>query len=361
MFGKLMNSYFYGKSGKGDYRKEDLPRTRWALFWEMLRVRFSALVRMNLMYVVVWIPTMLALALGGMSILSTIAPDMMPQEAVVEEGAAVEEDAVVEDSTAAPQETPEAPAAEVELPSPQEALSMVQSIVWVTLLMLVPCIAITGPFTAGLCYVTRNWARDEHAFPWSDYKDAIKLNWKPSLVISVITGLVPMLVYMCWTYYGQLATETPLMAVPQTLTMMMGILWSLSVTYMHPMIVSYKMRIRDVIRNSFLLAIGRLPMSVGIRLLHCVPLLIAFVVAMFISTPAAVFGLAFYYILIGFGLSRFVTASYVNGVFDKYINSRIEGAVVNRGLNTEPDDDEDDEETETAEGSEGTGEHIPEE
>ena len=49
MFGKMMNRYYYGKSGKGDYTKEDLPQTRWQLFWEMLRVRLSGLVRLNLM------------------------------------------------------------------------------------------------------------------------------------------------------------------------------------------------------------------------------------------------------------------------------------------------------------------------
>ena len=38
MFGRFMNNYYYGKSGKGDYRKEDLPTNRMQLFWEMLRV-----------------------------------------------------------------------------------------------------------------------------------------------------------------------------------------------------------------------------------------------------------------------------------------------------------------------------------
>ena len=46
MFGKMMNRYYYGKSGKGDYTKEDLPQTRWQLFWEMLRVRLSGLIRL---------------------------------------------------------------------------------------------------------------------------------------------------------------------------------------------------------------------------------------------------------------------------------------------------------------------------
>ena len=56
MFGKFMNNYYYGKSGKGDYNPEDLPRTRMQLFWEMLRTRLSALMRLNLIYVLPWIP-----------------------------------------------------------------------------------------------------------------------------------------------------------------------------------------------------------------------------------------------------------------------------------------------------------------
>ena len=70
MFGKLMNSYFYGKSGKGDYTKDDLPTTRWQLFWEMLRVRLSAIVRLNLMYMVVWIPVMFVIGRAMMMLYS---------------------------------------------------------------------------------------------------------------------------------------------------------------------------------------------------------------------------------------------------------------------------------------------------
>ena len=341
MFGKLMNSYYYGKSGKGDYRKEDLPRTRWQLFWEMLRVRFSGLMRMNLLYMLAWLPAMVVLLLGVMGMLYGVLP---------QDEAVVDPTAVVEEGVMPSAEEAEA-AAIVEL-SPAELVRMMQSVLWVTLLLLIPCITITGPFTAGLCYVTRNWARDEHAFAWSDFIDAVKANWKPSLVISFITSLMPITMYLCWTYYGEMANSNAIMIVPQTITVMLGILWSLAVTYTYPMIISYKMRLRDVLRNSFLLAIGRLPMSVGVRLLHCVPVGIALLVALFLSTPWAMFGLMGYYMLMGFGLSRFVTASYVNGVFDKYINSRIEGAPVNRGLNTEPDDDEDEAESEEEAGEE---------
>ena len=311
MFGKMMNNFYYGKSGKGDFNKEDLPTNRWQLFWEMLRVRLSALVRLNLMYVVPWLPTMIVLMIGALSFLTSLN-NMVDSGEVIAVG------------------------------------ELLGGVVAPTLLLLVPCITITGPFTSGVCYVTRNWARDEHAFIWSDFKDAVKENWKQGIVLSLVTSLVPLIVYTCWNFYGSLAsTQSAFMMVPQVLVLMVGVIWYLAITYMHPLIVSYKLKMKDVLRNGVLLAIARLPMSVGIRLLHCVPMIIGVGLAFFVSPMYSILGLFAYYLVIGFSLSRFVTASYTNAVFDRFINSKIEGAVVNRGLNTEADDDEDEDEEET--------------
>ena len=52
--------------------------------------------------------------------------------------------------------------------------------------------------------------------------------------------------------------------------------------------------------------------------------------------------LGVYYVLVGYALSRFVSASYTNAVFDRFINPRIEGAKVNQGLHI-PEEDEDEE------------------
>ena len=74
---------------------------------------------------------------------------------------------------------------------------------------------------------------------------------------------------------------------------------------------------------------------------------VIFTAVFFLWNPSfALLGGFLYYILIGFALSRFVTASYTNAVFDRFINPNIEGAKVNQGLHK----DEDDEEDETAEG-----------
>ena len=336
MFGKFMNNYYYGKSGKGDYTPEDLPKTRMQLFFEMLRVRLSALCRMNLLYMLPWLPTMLVIFTLAMYVLTMgLAP-------------ATEQTITNEDGTTTTQLVQVEMTEEEQMALLDQQAALVPGMVQGALLLLIPCIFITGPWTAGVSYVTRNWARDEHAFIWSDMKDAMKENWKPALGLSAITSVVPFFAYMCWQFYGSLAAESWFMVIPQMFTLMVALVWAMAVTYAYPMLVTYKMSVWTVIRNSMILAIGRLPLSVGVRLLHCVPVLLGVVGALFINYVWAPLILLMYYALFGYALSRFITASYTNAQFDRFINSRIEGAKVNQGLAEDDgdDDDEDDEDDE---------------
>ena len=326
MFGKFMNNYYYGKSGKGDYQKDDLPRTRWQLFWEMLRVRFAGLFRLNIVSVIAWLPAMYVL-IQLMSNLFNIA--------------GVAQTVEMDPSAATPEQ----------LELVQNLRPLYNSVIMRSLLLLVPAIAITGPFQAGMAYVTRNWARDEHAFVWSDFKDALIVNWKQSLVISFITGLVPLIVYVGYQFYGDMGQQNMLFVVPQMLTAMLGLVWTLALVYFYPMMVTYKLNLRTLLRNAFLLSVGRLPQTAGARLVMLVPTLLALAVSWFIPayTIYALMVLAGYYLLIGNALARFVYASLSNAVFDKFINTRLEGVQINRGLAKEEDIDEgadDDEDTE---------------
>ena len=321
-----MNNYYYGKSGKGDYQKDDLPRTRWQLFWEMLRVRFAGLFRLNIVSVIAWLPAMYVL-IQLMSNLFNIA--------------GVAQTVEMDPSAATPEQ----------LELVQNLRPLYNSVIMRSLLLLVPAIAITGPFQAGMAYVTRNWARDEHAFVWSDFKDALIGNWKQSLVISFITGLVPLIVYVGYQFYGDMGQQNMLFVVPQMLTAMLGLVWTLALVYFYPMMVTYKLNLRTLLRNAFLLSIGRLPQTAGARLVMLVPTLLALAVSWFMPayTIYALMVLAGYYLLIGNALARFVYASLSNAVFDKFINTRLEGVQINRGLAKEEDIDEgadDDEDTE---------------
>ncbi|MDO5021722.1 MAG: YesL family protein [Eubacteriales bacterium] len=311
MFGKFMNNYYYGKAGKGDYNKENLPKNRWQLFWEMLRVRFGALFQLNLISAIFFVPLFYIAAKGFESLLSLAQVILTVQQG----GESITPDmvAVAENS----------------------GLHM-YAILFRTCLWLVPCIIITGPAQAAMAYVTRNWARDEHAFVFSDFKDAFKSNWKQALVISGITSLLPLLMLMSWQFYGRMAQNSVFFVIPQIFALMVGFLWLLGLPFAYPMIVTYNMTIGQIIKNCLLLAIAKLPQNVGVRLAMLIPVAIAFLVSLF--TPYALFSLMFlggYYLLLGNALSRFVYASYTNGVFDKYINIKIPGAEVNRGMISE--------------------------
>lgn len=156
-FGNLMNNYFYGKSGKGDYRIEDMPQNRFQLFGAVLKTRWSALVGVNLLYVLFWLPAAAWTLLNYITLVSGAAEN-------------------------------------------------VTGLFSTYLLILIPLIALTGPFTAGATYVLRNWARDEHSFVWSDFWDAVKANWKQALVVSAISGLMPYMLFMGYTFYGTMAS-----------------------------------------------------------------------------------------------------------------------------------------------------------
>ena len=339
MFGKFMNNYYYGKSGKGDFRKDDLPETRWQLFKDTLRTRLSALTRLNLLYMLVWLPMMLLLLLNFTQVLTTTNAVMTLKESESFEAFRLQVEQNGGELNITEEQYLEMKAADLNL------TDYLDSILFRLLVWIIPCIAITGPFTAGLSYVTRNWARDEHAFIWTDFKDAVKGNWKQGLAVSAISSLMPLIVYEGWRFYGQMAASQPLMMVPQILVVVVAGIWAISVTYMFPLMVSYDLKLKDLLRNGLLLGVGRLPMSVGIRLLHCVPAALA-LLGMWLWNPMlCAILLTGYYFLLGFSLSRFITASYTNAVFDRYINPRVEGAKVNQGLR-EKDDEDDGEETE---------------
>ena len=53
-----------------------------------------------------------------------------------------------------------------------------------------------------------------------------------------------------------------------------------------------------------------------------------------------------YYVILGYAMTRFIFASFTNGVFDRFINSHMTGVQVNRGLAKEEEDEGDEEDEE---------------
>ena len=300
----FFDRYYYGKAGKRDYSEMDMPKTRISLFFLVLKDHFFDLIKVNFLQLIFWIPFILWSNMNLSAIQSIDAQTLLAAEG----GAS-------------------------------QLTKLLGSYLMVYLLGLIPCIAITGPSSAGAAYIMRNWARDQHAFLLSDFKDAFKGNWKSALFTSVITSLIPVLAYTAVIFYGEMASSSMVMIVPLIIVLSATLMWALMLPLIYPMMIGYELKLSAVIKNALLMAAVRLPHMAAARILTFIPIAFLFT-GLLAGNLLMIIGVLVYYIFFGFALSRLIYASFANGVFDKYLNPHIEGAPMEMGLRPRTDEDD---------------------
>lgn len=414
----LMNHYFYGKAGQGDYTVEQMPTNRRQLFFTTLKVRFSSMMGLNFLHFLFMVPALIWLYISVAAVMQFVSADSLSLDykvaaelsqnetiqAAYDDYAAkkkafddvfyadekiAELELKVKDAQTAIETidnggTVENPGSvtgvytreelvknldgynrdlaiyrsKLEMRGDEEYVNQLRteyaeamkisdaytrqvmnSNILTSLVILVPLIAWAGIGRTGQAYVLRNWARDEHSFVWDDYKETIKKNWKQGLGMGILNGLSFVIFFVAYTTYGSMASTNWVYAIPQGIIVVLLMLWWMANELVYFMMVTYKMRFRDLIKNSIIMAIGRLPIAFLI-LLGTVAVPAA--ILMLIPEPLSLLILLILYGLIGFSFTAFVQASFANACFDKYLNPRIEGAVVNRGLYV-PEKDEEEE------------------
>ena len=282
----LFSGMFSGKSNRPDFTPDMMPKNRFELFFEMLKLNLFNLLKVNLMYFVFWIPFWIWTWMN-LSVLLTY-------------------------------DSVEAFAA--------DGYMMVYA------LGAALCVMITGPAKCALKYITRNYARDEHVWLWSDFIGAIKAYWKQGLALSVLNGLFLFLFVYGLSFYNNMAAATGsyVYLFLQVLLVVLGVMFLLMNLYAWPMMVTYELKFTQILRNSLVLAIGRLPQSVLFGLITIIPIVISGFWLPFL----------FWYFIIGYALASFVNCSYTNAAFDRFFNTRIEGAEVGRGMQKKAEDDD---------------------
>ena len=300
----LFNSYYYGKAGKADFTPDQLPKTRVQLFFSMLRVRFSGMIGLNLLYFLFSLPTLLWTFINYLAMSSSMGLDLETGEQVA---------------------TAVAP-------------GMASTYLFQWLVGMIPCMMISSIGRMGLALPLRNWARDDHSFVMSDIKDTIKGNWKQALIVGFISGFSLLVAYICYMYYGSMSNNSFFWLIPQALVIIFCVIWWMSTMLIYPMTVTYDMKLRTVIQNSVIMVLARLPFSV---MFWALPTFIPMAIVYFVPSTYAMLVVGLYYVVIGYALYQFMTISYANSCFDRYLNPRIEGADVNKGLRDPSYDDDD--------------------
>lgn len=123
------------------------------------------------------------------------------------------------------------------------------------------------PFIGGLTYVTRNYTREEHAFIYSDFKDAVKNNWKAFLIDGVIVYLIVTVLMVSIPYYLHAAPKGILSSVAAGICILIAMLVLFSQYYAPVLIVTFDLKIGQILKNSLIFAILGLWRNILITLL----------------------------------------------------------------------------------------------
>lgn len=153
------------------------------------------------------------------------------------------------------------------------------------IMYLAVCICITnlfialwgsGPATAGMTQIMQTFAKEEHAWIIGDFKDAFKSNFKQSIAVFIIDIAITVIFYVAIAVYSQLSG---FLSIFKYLIYMMIIAYTMMHLYIYPIMVTYKVSLKDLYKNAFVLAFAYLPSSL---------LIIAAIAAVHIGLPVLV-------------------------------------------------------------------------
>ena len=117
-----------------------------------------------------------------------------------------------------------------------------------------------GPVTAGITNVMRKYAKGEHVFIFSDFKDGIKQNFRQSFAVLLIDLAESVIIAVVIPLYLNMRNGIFFLAI------LLGImfLYTLMHFYIYPLMVSYKMKLKDIYYYSLMLSAGHLLPSIAV-------------------------------------------------------------------------------------------------
>lgn len=291
MFKGFFSRMYNGNPNRPDLRPQDMPKNRVAMYFSVLRTRLSDILRLSLLHFFTLLPLLVWIMLSIAAVLQLETPDM-GQDYV------------------------------------NELVGTVQTF----FLGLIPCLLLAALPTAGATFVAMKWARDENTWLWQDFKQGIKENWKQSLVFALVLGILLLMCVVALNYYSAAAAEIAGMFVLQVIIALVGGILLLAYLFIFPMMITFRMSVLQIFRNSLLLTLGRLPLAVLFGAITALPLVVGGIG--FISSFSfwSLAGLVLFYALFGLGFTAYTNASFAQASFVRFMG-------LEEGGNEEPEDE----------------------
>jgi len=180
--------------------------------------------------------------------------------------------------------------------------------------ILIPTVTV-GPAQCGFTYILRNYARQEHAFLWWDFKENAKKNMKESLIITLIDWVIYVIMLVNFRFYS-LSNGDIVMTIANGFFIIAFIVYMMMHMYIYPMLVTFKLSVKQVYKNALLFALMKFIPNLGI-------LLICAVIVFATFSIGSILGILLLCV-ITYSLIGFITNFYVYPQLKKYMMDKAE-------------------------------------
>ncbi|MBR2340936.1 MAG: hypothetical protein IKA72_00820 [Clostridia bacterium] len=295
-----------GKERSEEYARSTLPTNRFQLFWDIFKGSFGKIVKCNLLMLLFFIPLLIVILFGG--IYKDL--DLYPFGSNLTIGYPA---------------TPDVQGLS-ELVTFQSEGMILFGVVIASFIVAVGL--------AGGMYVVRNMVWTEGIFVTNDFWRGIKLNYKNALQTALFFSIT-LLLMKTIINSANLSLATATLPKWQEVWMEISIVMSyvflafagMMSLWMIALGVNYVQSFWVMLKNAALICIGSLPQTIFFGVIAIAPFLLFLINSSFLMTWSLVI-----LCLFAFTWTLLVWLDFAQWLFDKYINPKIEGAKVGRGI-----------------------------
>ena len=304
----LITRMLEGREKSEEYARSTLPTNRWQLFWDIFKGNFGKIFKVNVLILLFFLPT-IGLVIFG-SLFTQTYGTILGFGSNIGVG------------------YPAMPALKG---SAEMLIFRVDMIVGIGIIFS-SFIAAVG--LAGGMYVVRNMVWTEGIFVANDFWKGVKLNYKNALQ----TALLFSIVYLLTQAFLNMSTlmllgdglgkvQATLMRSSRVMSYLFMFVAAMVSFWMIALGVNYEMKFVQLFKNSLLLSVGTLPQTIFFGALALLPFIFLFVSVTFLTALGVIC-----LVLLSFAYALLVWLDFSQWVFDKYINPKISGAKVGRGI-----------------------------
>lgn len=122
-----------------------------------------------------------------------------------------------------------------------------------------------GPITAGFIHIIREHASERPCWLLSDFFGKAKENFKQSIVVFLLDLLAVYVLTVGFRFYGQSGNR-----VFQYVILLIALIFIMMHTYIYPIMITFRLPLKHILKNSLLMTMGKAPVNLLILLLNII-------------------------------------------------------------------------------------------